>query len=276
MRLNVSNSRQRARTSALASCVLLLLLSRPAHAQLDVDRLEVFVGSARDQAATFLVRNTTSEPVSARLSVSDWERSRTGTNSFGAPGTVVGACSNAVTVFPTTANLGPGESQVVQVSYQGPPRTEMCWSAIIVAGQPPPTPRTAGAGLAVEVRSAVKVYVAPAEERLDVRIMTLDVGRHRPHSGEPASDTLSYDIITALRNHGNVQVRAKLRVEYRNLADSLIQEVRDNDVPLLPGAEREWRSRIPAIPPGRYVILVVVDFGGAELVAGQIELELTP
>ncbi len=146
----------------------------------------------------------------------------------------------------------------------------------VLAATPRPTERTEGAAIAVEIRSAVKIYVAPTEERLDVRIEELDMARHQPRPNEPPADTVGHDIFAVLRNAGNVQVRAKVRVEYRTSADSLMREVRDDDVPLLPGSEREWRSRLPALPAGRYVILVVVDFGGTELVAGQIELELTP
>lgn len=262
----------------LAVCVLALVgAPRAVVAQLEVDQLELFVRSVGgEREATFRVRNASAEEQTARLVVSDWDRADDGLNRFTDRGTVDGSCSDAVTVFPAVASLRAGESQEVRVSYTGGPRDVMCWAAVLVELAPRPQARRAGAGVSVEVRSAVKLYVAPVAERLDVRIEAVDIGRHVPRHTEPASDTLSSDAIAMLRNVGNTQVRAKLRVEYRNTADSVVARHLDNDVPLLPGATRQWRARVPMLAPGRYIVLIVVDYGGPELVAGQIDLELVP
>jgi hypothetical protein len=271
---------QRARVFVLAGSVLALGVAAPlavAEAQLEVDELEVFIASVgRERSASFRVRNTSAAPVTARLGVADWSRQSDGTNEFVDAGTVLGACADKVSIFPQLASLAPGESQVVRVSYTGDSLRTMCWAAVMVGVAPGAAQSTGGAGIAAEIRSAVKVYVNPVVTDLAVRVEDIDVGTHRPTLGESAADTIGTDVIARLRNHGNVQVRAKVRVEYRSVADSVVARAEDDDVPMLPGTERLWRTKIPALAPGRYVVLVVVDFGGTELVAGQLELELTP
>ncbi len=271
---------QRARTLVLAGVVLVLAaMATPASAaaQLDVDELEVFVSSGgRERAASFRVRNTSAAPVTARLTLADWRREVDGTNVFTEAGSVPGTCADRLTLFPQLASLAPGESQIVRVTYTGDSLATMCWAAVMVGVAPSAPTTVGGAGIAAEIRSAVKVYVAPVAEQRAVRVEDIDVGMHRPRAGESPADTLGTDVIARFQNHGNVQVRAKVRVEYRSAADSVVARAEDGDVPMLPGAERLWRTRIPTLAPGRYVVLVVVDFGGAELVAGQLELELTP
>jgi hypothetical protein len=46
------------------------------------------------------------------------------------------------------------------------------------------------------------------------------------------------------------------------------------EFPTLPGAMRKVLVDIPSdLPAGDYVVLALIDFGGAELVAGQIDYQ---
>jgi hypothetical protein len=46
------------------------------------------------------------------------------------------------------------------------------------------------------------------------------------------------------------------------------------EFPTLPGAVRKLLVDIPnGLSPGDYVVLALIDFGGAELVAGQIDYQ---
>lgn len=269
---------QRARVFVLAGCVVALMMFPViAEAQVEVDQLEVFVSSVgTNRQASFRVRNSSGEAVTASLALVDWQRAIDGTNEFSEAGSVSGACAGKVTLFPQLASLGPGESQVVRVSYVGDSLVTQCWAAVMVGLAARPPAITGSAGIASEVRQAVKIYVAPVATTLAVRVEDLDVGTHRPTLGEAPGDSAGTDVIANLRNLGNVQVRAKVRAEYRSTSDAVVARAEDGDVPMLPGAARLWRMKIPELPAGRYVVLVVVDFGGAELVAGQLELELTP
>lgn len=268
---------QRARGFVLAGCVASLAGPAVAQAQIEVDQLEVFVSSlGNNRQGSFRVRNSSGEAVTANLAMVDWQRAIDGTNEFTEAGSVPGACADKVTLFPQLASLGPGESQVVRVSYVGDSLVTQCWAAVMVGLAPRPQANMGSASIASEVRQAVKVYVAPVATTLNVRVEDLDVGAHRLTLGEAPGDSAGTDVIANFKNLGNVQVRAKVRVEYRSTSDAVVARTEDGDVPMLPGAARLWRTKIPELPAGRYVVLVVVDFGGAELVAGQLELELAP
>ena len=89
-------------------------------------------------------------------------------------------------------------------------------------------------------------------------------------------------------------VRGKsLEVRYRNTgapATDIVGEVqvRDGDdtliaaVPLVDGRRvkagklETFRVAMPALPPGKYTIYAVIDFGGESLTAAQADLEIQP
>jgi hypothetical protein len=55
----------------------------------------------------------------------------------------------------------------------------------------------------------------------------------------------------------------------------VIARVPVDEVPVLPGASRLVRTPMPALPAGKYVVLILLDYGGPDIVAGQIQLEIT-
>ena len=47
-----------------------------------------------------------------------------------------------------------------------------------------------------------------------------------------------------------------------------------DEFPTLPGSVRKVMVDVPSgLAPGDYVVLALIDFGGAELVAGQIDYQ---
>ena len=84
-----------------------------------------------------------------------------------------------------------------------------------------------------------------------------------------------------------------LEVRYRNTGATATEivgevQVRDSDdaliaaVPLVEGKRvkagkhETFRVAMPTLPPGKYTIYAVVDFGGDSLTAAQAELEIRP
>jgi hypothetical protein len=67
---------------------------------------------------------------------------------------------------------------------------------------------------------------------------------------------------------------AKGRLEFRRLDNTLALQVPIAEFPTLPGAVRKLMVDVPnGLAPGDYVALALIDFGGAELVAGQIDYQ---
>ena len=71
-----------------------------------------------------------------------------------------------------------------------------------------------------------------------------------------------------------MQLLAKGRLEFRRLDNSVAMQVPIAEFPTLPAATRKLFVDVPAgLAPGDYVVLALIDFGGPELVAGQIDFQ---
>jgi hypothetical protein len=81
-------------------------------------------------------------------------------------------------------------------------------------------------------------------------------------------------IAIRFHNTGGMHLLAKGRLEFRRLDNSLAAEAPIPEFPTLPGATRKVMVDIPSgLAAGDYVVLALIDFGGAELVAGQIDFQ---
>ena len=75
-------------------------------------------------------------------------------------------------------------------------------------------------------------------------------------------------------NTGGMNLVSKGRLEFRRLDNSLATQVPIAEFPTLPGAMRRLLVDAPNdLAAGDYVVLALIDFGGAELVAGQIDYQ---
>jgi hypothetical protein len=71
-----------------------------------------------------------------------------------------------------------------------------------------------------------------------------------------------------------MHVLAKGRLEFRRLDNTLAMQVPIEEFPTLPGAIRKVMVDAPTgLAAGDYVVLALIDFGGAEIVAGQIDYQ---
>ncbi|HEX7595015.1 MAG TPA: hypothetical protein VF387_01605, partial [Gemmatimonadaceae bacterium] len=86
--------------------------------------------------------------------------------------------------------------------------------------------------------------------------------------------TTKRQISVVFHNTGGTHLLAKGRLEFRRIDNSLAGQVTIPEFPTLPGATRKVMLDVPAgLTPGDYVVLALIDFGGAELVAGQIDYQ---
>ncbi len=250
----------------------------PATAAFDTDELELYlVPDARGRTAgTFRVRNNGRAAGTATLYVNDWDRSVDGENRFFPLGSQPGSCRTAVRIFPANVRLAAGSEQTVRVEFDaGQPITAPCWSIVFVESAPTPAAGNTSQVM-VQMRTGVKVYVSPPNAARLAELTDLKLDRHRPIPPEPASDTLGVDVVASVRNQGGMQVPFAGRIEYRTLDDAVVSTQRLTPTPVLPGAAREIRVRVPKLPAGRYVAVALLDYGGAEILAGQAELEVRP
>lgn len=251
------------RRTVLALCAVGVVASQPASAQLLVDPLEVtmLTGPSR-VSASFSLANTTDKPVQATITRQDWDREENGDNRFLLAGTTGRSCGAMLTVSPLSIRIDPHSSRIVRLAVQNAATlTRECWDIFFVE-EVPQRASVRGNSLQYIFRTGVKVYVAPPGLRRDAAVEDMAVEESKKQ------------ISIRFHNTGSMHLLAKGRLEFRRLDNSVAAEVPIPEFPTLPGATRKLTLEVPAgLVPGDYVVLALIDFGGAELVAGQIDFQ---
>ncbi|MGH7650830.1 MAG: fimbrial biogenesis chaperone [Gemmatimonadaceae bacterium] len=275
------------RKAVLALCAVMgMVFSERAAAQLLVDPLEVtlFTTSANRVAGTFTVSNTTDAPVQATITRQDWDRVENGDNRFLPSGTSGTSCGALLTASPLSIRVEPHTSHTIRVGVQnGADLKKECWDIFFVE-EIPQRPTTKGNSLQYIFRTGVKVYVAPSGLARDGAIedMAVEDVPLPPHSASSTPGTVAVNgapgtkrqIAIRFHNTGGMNLIAKGRLEFRRLDNSLAAETPVAEFPTLPGAVRKLMVDVPpGLTTGDYVVLALIDFGGAELVAGQIDYQ---
>jgi P pilus assembly chaperone PapD len=279
--------RGRVRSSVLALCAVIgVVVSQPASAQLLVDPLEVTIVAAGTTRvpASFSVSNTSNEVVQATITRSDWDRAENGDNRFLAAGSTGTSCGANLSVSPLSIRVEPHTSRVIRLGIQSAaPVTKECWDIFFVE-EVPRRASAKGNSLQYIFRTGVKVYVAPPGLARDGAVESMaieDVPVPRTTASSTPATTVANapaatkrQISVVFHNTGGTHLLAKGRLEFRRIDNSLAAQVTIPEFPTLPGATRKVMLDVPAgLTPGDYVVLALIDFGGAELVAGQIDYQ---
>ncbi len=253
------------RRSVLALCAVGVVVSQPASAQLLVDPLEVVVFTAGSNrvSGSFSLSNTSDYPVQAAIKRQDWDREQNGDNRFLAPGSSGSSCGAMLTVSPLSIRIEPHSSRIVRLGVQNAAAlSKECWDIFFVE-EVPQRASTTGNSLQYIFRTGVKVYVAPKGLTRDGQVEGVEV-----------VDAPKKQISVLFHNTGGMHLTAKGRLEFRRLDNSVATQVPIAEFPTLPGATRKLLIDVPAgVAPGDYVVLALIDFGGPELVAGQIDFQ---
>ncbi len=245
------------------------LVATAAGAQLAVGRVEVLmtpdVRSSRDAAVS--VRNESPQPVQAMVRLEDWDRAADGTNQWYPYGSRKGrgSCAPALSVFPQSLRLEPGAEQAIRIvldSALAPPQE--CWAAAVVE-----TVRPAGTQarrIAYVVRTAVKIYVQPVGLAAEGAIESLQLAADSTPRG---SAQRCLEILFA--NTGQRHLVANGALEIRRTDNTVAGRLAIPTVYALPGARHAVLVPIPDLPPGSYVFLATMDYGGPDIAAAIIE-----
>jgi P pilus assembly chaperone PapD len=263
-----------------------VVVSQPASAQLLVDPLEVTMVTAATTrvSASFSLSNTSNEVVQASITRSDWDRVENGDNRFLPAGSSGTSCGSMLTVSPLSIRVEPHTSRIVRLAAQTDVAvTKECWDIFFVE-EVPRRASAKGNSLQYIFRTGVKVYVAPpglsrdgAVENMaveDVPVLPATSSTTPVKSVTNAPLATKRQISVRFHNTGTMHLTARGRLEFRRLDNTLAMQVPIAEFPTLPGATRKVMVDVPAgLAPGDYVVLALIDFGGAELVAGQIDFQ---
>ncbi len=258
--------RGRVRGTVLALCAVGVVVSQSASAQLLVDPLEVTMITAGTSrvSASFSLANTSDSPVQATITRQDWIREENGDNRFLPAGTSGTSCGAMLTVSPLSIRIDPHSSRVVRLGVQNAAAlSKECWDIVFVE-EVPQRASVRGNSLQYIFRTGVKVYVAPPGLARDGAVEEMAV----------ESATTKKQISIRFHNTGGMHLLAKGRLEFRRLDNSVATQVPIAEFPTLPGATRKVMIDVPGgLAAGDYVVLALIDFGGTELVAGQIDFQ---
>ncbi len=236
---------------------------------LEVSQLEFDLEVPPGETATysFVVGNDEDLVDDIRIYLADWDRDLEGNHRFYEPGTLPRSNTGWITVSPTHFTLRPGEQREVRFTITVPPDVEgTYWGMIIVEGRPRPQEGEEGMVMAVP-RFGIKVYeTPPGTARRDGRITYMERLGLNPLT-----------ILVEFENTGNAHLWVGGQVEIRDARGETIRTLPIGRFPVLPGAKRRVRAVDEGegpLPPGEYLALAVLDFGGPYLVAGQIHFEV--
>jgi len=250
---------------------------RPLAGQISVDQAELFLRPWVDSTATasFNVRNESDTVVEATVYLMDWDRAEDGANRFVPSGSQAQSCAPYLKIFPLSLRLPPGASQMVRLDAAGTDSlAAACWSIVFVeSGR---GTMRAGHNISYVMRVGVKVYITPPGLVKDgeVEEMTVDTAGTKPVRGRAGTDTAAALHVRAVyHNTGGIPYWVRGSVEFRRLDNSVAAADSITPFPVLPGARRRFALLVPRLPAGHYVVLMLLDFGGSELAAGQVLMD---
>lgn len=228
---------------------------------------------------TFTVINDDPDPTTITVNICDWLRDLSGQNLFcDDAGKVSRSASAWVSAAPTSFDLQPNESKEVHFTLTLPPAQAGAaldgsyWTALMVEGTPTVQSGPSGTTITVKRRFGVKILATVAGTgRQDGQINEVEI-----HGLNPPT------VLVEFENSGTLNLPTVAgRIEIRDQTGSTVEAIAIPPFPVLPGFRRQAtvissRHKGDLLPPGNYLILAILDFGGTYLAGGQALLKLEP
>lgn len=266
-----------------ASVVALVWLAgaRPVSAQFTIEQLEMHITAGGGQPTTQLIpiRSEIDSVQQVRLWLNDWMRDSLGSNLMVDYGTSPSSCGDRLSIFPLTLQLSARATEYIRVTYE--PRGAAdpgCWGIVLSETVRPPRPASEGRSTSVDITTVVgvKVYVHALNARADGMIVDTDVLGHWEHASRaPVPDsTFVRDAVVRFENTGTAHLRVKSSLEIRDESTRIVERVVGPEAYITPGAFRDIVIRLPALRTGRYVAVVLLDYGADEITAAQLDVEV--
>jgi hypothetical protein len=219
--------------------------------------LRVIPSADSGAVAVIQIRNDGGADLPLRFYAGDFDQDEAGEHRFLELGEHPRSCGDRLQVFPSGAMLRPGEFQEVRVSLgQG---ARACWSFVyaeVITQRPD--------GISVGQRIGVKLLGLPLGSVEAGEITTVG----------PRALPRHVAVEVEFRNTGEGPLRPAGSVEIRTVNGDVVATGEVRPFTVLPGAKRRVLAEVPAVlPAGRYVTVVLIDFGGEYISGGQAVFE---
>lgn len=223
-----------------------------------------------------LLQNNSAEPADVRVSQVDYLFYADGSNNYGEPGTAPRSNARWLTVTPALLKLGPRETQSVRYKGTAPADSKLrgtFWSMIMVEpnSAAPITPGDEAGKVAVGLQTTI---------RFAVQIVT-EVGRDATKSlrvlekslvQADGKRTLQLDI----GNDGEQLLIPAMSVELFDEKGASVGRFDAGRTRIYPECSVRAKADLSSVPPGKYVAMVLLDSGDAQVMGAQYDLELQP
>lgn len=265
---------------ALSSLVALGWGARPVSAQFTIDDLELHITARPGETLTRLIpiRSEIDSVQQIRINVKDWTRDSVGGNVMNDYGSLPSSCGARLQVFPLTLQLGPRATEFVRVTYElGADPEPGCWAIALGETVRPPRPPVPGASVTITTLIGVKVYVHRPDAEPAGNILSADVEEfweRKELPNQPLDSAFVRQVAVRFASTGTAHLRVKSSVEIRDEATQMIARLEGPEAYITPDGWRDILVRLPELRRGRYAAVVLLDYGGEEITAAQVEFEV--
>jgi hypothetical protein len=211
----------------------------------------------------------------ARIYMEDWDKTATGEFVSRMMGTTERSCSSWLTLSPTQFDVPFHGAIDVKYTFSVPESaTGSYWTFIMVEGvQKPTMPPSDRDGVQVfigaKVRYGVRFVINVASGRQYQGKIT-EISIAPPTATDPKSPKAGLIAKVAFSNTGNTYVKPLGFFEIRNLDGDAVLRKDIAQFYVFPGRDRLLTVQIEkTLPPGEYIAVAVLDYGGESLVAGE-------
>lgn len=171
--------------------------------------------------------------------------------------------SEWASVSPIEFGLGPSSSQDVNYTIRVPSDAKPAtyWSILFFESEPPAAAdEPQGFSIATVIRVGHIIYVTVGHPTLEGNIANISFDA----AGRPGAVRITF------QNSGDGLMRLNGHVEVRSTVGELLQVLSLDDVASFPGATHDLVLPLTEpLPSGEYVVLAVLDYGEASVIAGE-------
>lgn len=250
----------------MASVMVALVLMSAAYAAdigVSPPRINVTIPVGGSVTTSFDVFWTGKEAVRLNLTTADWTMAQDGQVDFLAAGRGPYSAAGWLHLASDGIDLkGAGQKSVrVVIKVPEDRSLEGTYNAVLFAESPPSPVNGSGTRLSMRQRVGVVVYVTIAgTEKNGAKLADMYTGGGKIHA--------------IVSNVGNTIMRYSGSVEVRDASGTTIKSLSVGDSAILRGTERDITVKMPDLPKGYYVLLLLLKDSRGGLLTGQLPYEV--
>jgi len=231
-------------------------------------RVDLNVVPGENRTGVITVENKGGNPVRVLGYITDLGMDQQGNLTFPEGGTLSFSCESWMLVNPEDFTLSQGSNQRVRYTFKVPDDASGTYLAsIFFQTKPQDITKGSGSKLAVRVGTIFVITVTGTGTKIgELTSLTMN---------NTGKENMA-QIELGFKNKGNLLLRPKGTVEIKNESGWTVEKlaVNDDNQAVLPYSERVMRIPIANIKPGSYDLNATIDYGGAEILSGELKVNL--